>query len=82
MVDYVEIKAIVTKESYDDFFKQMHRKSDTTEIFDFFSKYFDIKQVECHGAHFQEHPKQKVITVSGNGSIVSEKGWESSVIID
>ena len=81
MSDFVEIKAIVTKESYNDFFKRMKKESDTNEIFVLLKRFFDVKQVELHGAYFQKYPPQERLTISGNGSMVSEKGFESSKII-
>ncbi len=79
--DFVEIKAIITKESYKQFFKKLDREIDPSWIFDLMNDKFDVKTVEVHEAHFQKYPACETLTVSGNGSIVSEKGWKSSKII-
>jgi len=82
MDDYIEIKAIVTQESYSEFFKKKNKEKNIDDIFVLLSQFFDVKQIELHKAYFQEYPAQKRLTVSGNGSIMHKKGFESTKIIE
>lgn len=74
----VEIKVLVSEESYKKFYK--NKQIDPEDIFVLLKKYFDVKKLEVRGASIMEYPAQLHISLAGNGSIVSEKGWDERLV--
>jgi len=76
----VEIKMLVSDESYKEFFKNINEKIDPYHIYALLQDHFTVKKLEVHGASVMEYPAQLRITLAGNGSIVSEEGWDEQLI--
>jgi len=76
----VEIKMLVSEESYKKFYKNMNEGIDPYHIYVLLQNHFNVKKLEVRKASIKEYPAQLHISFAGNGSIISEKGWDERLI--